>query len=297
MRLYLAQLIRQTGISAAGGPTSPAAPTPQGFSPTSSPMPTQTVIGQETETELTTVTPQTTHGSDGYKATTDVPAGAEMIASSPSSGQRPAGGPGPAPAPAQPTSGALAREMHISALTESAAAPTSSQKTDALASSPSAVSPPPQRLADVAVVPHREASELIRKVMNWVAQDNSESDPLTSARPDSPDAALPSAAGPLKVTAVLPSNPAGEVDQTSWPAAIQTPASSRSARTLASPPPAHEPGASPWSVEIGTIHLTIEAPAEKPAPRPIEPRALPTAPTSRPAAASSRLRRHYLRPF
>ena len=184
--------------------------------------------------------------------------------------------------------GAIAREAHISSLTKSAAAPTSSHKTDALPSSPSAVSAPPQRLADIDVVPHRQASELIRKVMNWVAQDNNESGQLTSARPASPTSALPSADGPLKVTAVLPTNPAGKEDQTSSPAAIQKPTSS---------PSANEHDASPWSVEIGTIHLTIEAPAEKPVPRPIEPRARPPAPTSRPAAASSRLRRQYLRPF
>ena len=297
MSLYLAQLMRQTGMSLTGGPTSPAAPTPHGFSPTSSPMPAGGPIEQETETERAALAPQATPGSDGYKATTGFPAGSEMIASSPSTGQRPAGGSDSAPAPAHPGSGAIAREVHLSALTESATAPTSSHKTFALASSPSAVSPPPQRLADVDVGPHREAGELIRKVMNWVAQDNSQSEQLTSARPDSPATALPSAAGPLKVTAVLPSNPAGKEDRTSLPAPIQTPASSPSARTLASPPTADEAGASPWSIEIGTIHLTIEAPAQKPAPRPIEPRALPPAPTSRPAAASSRLRRHYLRPF
>ena len=288
MSLYLAQLLRQTGISVTGGPTSSAAPTPHGFSPSNSPMPSGGPIEQEAETVITAAAPQPTPGSDGYKATTDVPVGSEIITSSPSTGQRHAGGSDPAPAPAQPASDAIvrAREARIDALTESAAAPTSSHKSDALPSSPSAVS-----------APHQQASELIRKVMNWVAEDNNEVDQLTAARPASPTSAPPSAAGPLKVTAVLPANPAGKEDQTRWPAAIQKPASSPSARRPALPAAADEAAASPWSVEIGTIHLTIEAPMEKPAPRPIEPRALPPAPTSRPAAASSRLRRHYLRPF
>ena len=53
----------------------------------------------------------------------------------------------------------------------------------------------------------------------------------------------------------------------------------------------------PWSVQIDSIHLTIEEPAAKPVAAPVVPRVTPDAVSAPPGFTPSQLRRHYLRPF
>jgi hypothetical protein len=53
----------------------------------------------------------------------------------------------------------------------------------------------------------------------------------------------------------------------------------------------------PWSVQIDSIHLTIEEPASKSVPPPVVPRVAPPAAASSAQFTPSQLRRHYLRPF
>lgn len=55
--------------------------------------------------------------------------------------------------------------------------------------------------------------------------------------------------------------------------------------------------AEPWSVQIDSIHLTIEEPAVKPAAPPVVPRVAPPAASLSSQFTPSQLRRYYLRPF
>ena len=202
--------------------------------------------------------------------------------------------PGATTSPAPPPNSAPTPLENIGLNCGSSNLPASSPRAEAWNPPAAGVTPGPQPLSDHTANPSRAASEIIRKVMTWVAQDNSGSDPLTSAHSDSPSAQTASAAQRLEVTAVVPSRPAERENRFALPTPVPSPAS-------VSPAPVSAASAQPrdasWSVEIGAIHLTIEAPPEKAAPRPVEPRAVPPAPPARPPAAGSRLRRHYLRPF
>jgi hypothetical protein len=76
----------------------------------------------------------------------------------------------------------------------------------------------------------------------------------------------------------------------------------RNERDLFAPTDAHSSkrppsNPEPWSVQIDSIHLTIEEPAVKSVPPPVAPRVAPTAVARSSQFTPSQLRRHYLRPF
>jgi hypothetical protein len=118
------------------------------------------------------------------------------------------------------------------------------------------------------------ATEVIQEVMAWIAGDNSPSSSAPAEAHASGDPASPSmspASLPMEVMAVV--SPVAGSSQ------------------------APEPDAESTSVHIGAIHLTIEAPSEKPGPPPFgSPRVSSSpAPAAAPRPVGSRLQRHYLR--
>ena len=293
MSHYLARLIQQTGVPGAGAQGSHAAIAPSPRSPAASP--TEDAMDREAEM----APPQSAPWREAKTSAADLAASPEALASGSSTKQPSAREPGATTSPAPPPNSAPTPLENIGLNCGSSNLPASSPRAEAWNPPPAGVTPAPQPLSNLTANPSRAASEIIRKVMTWVAQDHSGSDPLTSAHSDAPSAQTASAVQRLEVTAVLPSRPAERENRSALPSPVPSPApvSAGSVRSLSSPAASAQPRDPSWSVEIGAIHLTIEAPPEKAAPRPVEPRAVPPAPPARPPAAGSRLRRHYLRPF
>lgn len=162
--------------------------------------------------------------------------------------------------------------------------------------------------------------EAVQQVVEWIAaapqpspperHDVRESLPATAvtrqparavAEPVARTAVQPVAAAGA---AVVPESPSRSTTASSEPHAVaervvfEAPArpDAEPARTTQPPPHAEEPSGESLSVSIGSIQVTVEAPpqpvAREPAPAPHV-----AAPAPAPAPASSRLARHYLRPY
>jgi len=142
------------------------------------------------------------------------------------------------------------------------------------------------------------AQEIVHEVVAWVTDTRS---PATEVEPTEQVART----SPMVVTTPARDAPASQIEsgRRSLFRADDSGKVDPSERAVlpfaearSSAPPVSQP--EPWSVQIDSIHLTIEAPAAKPALPPVEPRVIPPAATAlSPVFTPSRLRRHYLRPF
>jgi hypothetical protein len=134
----------------------------------------------------------------------------------------------------------------------------------------------------------RAAHETVQGVLAWIADNDALTVPIDSAEQN------PSASSLVPLQPIAARAPAETID---LPVSDKI-AHSQSAPALSSTPKFE---GTESSVRIGSIHLTIEAPPEKPESRPAGSRhsLLPPAPYPPPAPGTvgSRLRRHYLRPY
>lgn len=141
------------------------------------------------------------------------------------------------------------------------------------------------------------AQEIIHEVVAWVTDTRR---PVTEVESTGPVArpSLLAKAIPARATtesqednrkrSPSPADESGEVDRPERSAF-------HSVETRSSAPPTAR--AEPWSVQIDSIHLSIEEPPAKSAVPPVVPRAAPPAASSSSPFTPSQLRRHYLRPF
>jgi hypothetical protein len=140
------------------------------------------------------------------------------------------------------------------------------------------------------------ASEIVQKVLSWMADSSGAIEPSTSPPAQAKLASAPRQ--PMAVAAVLQSTPPDRSEELVSPAPAHLPQADFEKATptvLSGATLATESEAEPWDVHIGAIHLTIEAPAENPSSRRVEPRLPPAPAPSEPRFNPSRLPRHYLR--
>jgi hypothetical protein len=256
VRGYFSQLMRQTGVKIAG-----TAPFPESLPAPGAPSAHDVEIEESSFTPSTGVVTQS-----GVFQSESTPIGSQPRSHV------------DAPLETESKIGRDAdalRESHVSfeATIETA---------DAAAASSSAAIPAASPLASNAA-PSR--STVIQEVMDWIAEP----------APVETDSAK-SVMSPLRVATAAPAaREALEDDRRLVPS--ESPASALSfhqtvEHARSDRAPAAKSGDEAWSVHIGAIHLEIEAPGEKPSPRPV---ALRPASPAASEGRGSRLRRYYLR--